>query len=163
MNFKKLFVVAVLLITSLTSANQYVKSFFCEHNVLQYYVRPVKLKGETVDATVDFTYRTDTTKTIINFSLHFDSEVNSNIDSFSVVSSNDTVVNDDIVILFRKALEAEVRFTSKISDEEFERIVTGDDVSYIINFKNGQTETLSQTRKYKKAFKVVKLEIPFTE
>lgn len=107
-------------------AKKYYEEFFIDQGVLQYYIKPIKFKGDKEEFLIDFTFR-DTVdyQTLIaaNYSFYSDEKIK-NIDSTLLIIDDLTIKMKDCERLFiQKNKNYHFRNSCKITFEELTQVL----------------------------------------
>jgi hypothetical protein len=123
-----------------------------DEGVYQYYIHPTRLKGVQTEKLVemDFTvhqYRKnpENNKIFCKFSILKKNDLGSDLSDAYFIINNDPeerIHLKDIELMFIKSKDNKVRFTSLIEDKNFERLVSGREYIFVIEY-NTPKETFT--------------------
>ncbi len=164
MIFRNLLLLAIFPMILSCASKSYIESFFRGENDTQYFIRPIGLKSKTIDMNLDFTYRTnDSTKTTLNFTLLPKEKLKSKISGFSIFVNSDTIQAENITSLFQKRSEKIYRFSSEISNTDFDKIVKNENRNFELMFSDNTTVQLLPSKNFNKAMKAAQEDIYYDE
>jgi len=143
----------LLVVLSLASCGKRanVQFFYVGENVSQYYIRSTEMKSDNNKMEIDITFRIgDTTDAICNYTIFKDYRKNSSrLDSiFFEIDGKKLVKFGKTSILIREIQNGKLRFTSKVDDDEFEKVLLSDKIKLVTYWKNGREDFIPSEEFY---------------